>query len=459
MAAERTGSSPGIRARVGSVRLRTTVGAVLVVAAALIGGSVALVLLLGRTLAHDVQAAAELRADEISLVLQAAEDPGALVAADVEEQLIQVLDDSGAVVMSSANVQGRPPVAALAPGESATLDNLVDDASFLAVAVGADAAAGDYVVIVARSLEDADEAVQTVTGLLAAGLPLLLLVVAGTTWRVVGRALAPVDAIRHEVEEISGTELYRRVPQPPGHDEIGRLAQTMNAMLGRLENAAARQRRFVSDASHELRSPVASIRQHSEVALAHPDRTSVAALAETVLTENLRLQRLVEDLLLLAQTDEAGQPPGHVPVDLDDLVFEQARRLRAGGRLVVDVTAVGAGRVNGVPAQLRRLTANLVENAARHARSQVTLGLRTEAAGRQVVLIVEDDGAGIPVDQREQVFQRFVRLDEARARDSGGFGLGLAIVADVARGHGGTVRVGTAPGGGARFEVRLPMPA
>jgi len=288
-------------------------------------------------------------------------------------------------------------------------------------------------------------------------LPLLLLVVAGTTWRVVGRALAPVDAIRHEVEEISGTELHRRVPQPPGNDEIGRLARTMNAMLGRLDDAATRQRRFVSDASHELRSPVASIRQHSEVALAHPDRTSVAVLAETVLAENLRLQRLVEDLLLLAQTDEGSQPPGHVPVDLDDLVFEQARRLRAGGRLVVDVTAVGAGRVNGVPAQLRRLIANLVENAARHARSRVTLGLTTHAAEGRVVLVVDDDGGGIPADQRERVFQRFVRLDEARARDSGGFGLGLAIVADVVRGHGGTVHVGTAPAGGARFEVQLPV--
>ncbi len=456
MAAERTGSSPGTRARIGSVRLRTTVGAVLVVAAALIAGSVALVMLLGRTLAHDVQAAAELRADEISLVLEAADDPGALVAADVEEQLIQVLDDSGAVVMSSANVHGRPPVAALGPGESATLDNLVDDASFLAVAVGADTAAGDYVVIVARSLDDADEAVQTVTGLLAAGLPLLLLVVGGTAWRVVGRALAPVDAIRHEVEEISGTQLHRRVPQPPGKDEIGRLARTMNAMLGRLDGAATRQRRFLSDASHELRSPVASIRQHSEVALAYPDRTTVAALAETVLAEDLRMQRLVEGLLLLARSDEGTLPASSVPVDLDDVVFAHARRVRAPG-LHVDTADVSGGRVLGVPGQLDQMLANLLDNAVRHAQELITVSLRTDIDQGNVVLRIGDDGAGIPVEDRERVFERFVRLDEARARDGGGSGLGLAIVAEVVRSHGGTISVTDAPGGGARFEVRLPL--
>lgn len=447
----------GNRIGTGSVRLRTAAVAVLVVGAALLTGSIALVSLLDRTLINDVRASAVLRAEEVSAVLEASDDPGGLAVADVEEQLIQVLDRDGAVIAASDNVVGRPPVAALRPGESRDVDDLLDDAPFLVVAAGTTRASGEYTVLVAHSLEDANDTVRAVAALLAVGLPPLLVVVGATTWMVVGRALAPVDAIRREVEEISGAQLHRRVPVPPGSDEIGRLARTMNAMLRRLDDAAARQHRFVSDASHELRSPVTSIRQHAEVALAHPESTSVSELAETVLAEDLRVQRLVEDLLLLARSDEASRPLRRSPVDLDDLVYDEARRLHAATGLAVDTTGVGAGRVCGVPSQLGRMIANLVDNAARHARSRVTLGLVSDVASGQVVLVVQDDGAGIPVEQRARVFERFVRLDEARARDHGGSGLGLAIVADVASGHGGTVHAGAAPGGGARFEVRLPL--
>jgi signal transduction histidine kinase len=290
--------------------------------------------------------------------------------------------------------------------------------------------------------------------LLTIGLPVLLLVVAFITWKVVGRSLSPVEAMRAEVDRISSSELQRRVPEPGGSDEISRLAATMNRMLARLEASQARQRRFVSDASHELRSPVASIRQNAEVALAHPEMTDTRGLAETVLAESLRVQRLVEDLLLLANADERRAPRADKEVDLDDLVFEEAALVRNGGKVKVDTEGVGAGRVRGDALQLRRAVGNLAENAARHAGSQVSFSL-SENDG-YVVLRVDDDGPGIPAEQRERVFERFVRLDQARDREGGGSGLGLAIVAEIVAAHGGTVTAGQSPLGGARIELFLP---
>jgi signal transduction histidine kinase len=231
-------------------------------------------------------------------------------------------------------------------------------------------------------------------GLLAIGVPLLLMVVAGTTWFVVGRALAPVEAIRAEVDAISATALHRRVPDPLADDEIGRLARTMNRMLERLELAQARQRRLVSDAFHELRWPVAAIRQHAEVALAHPGRASACELAETVLAEDLRLQRLAEDLLLLTRADEHTLAFRRRPVDLDDLVFDEARRLRGVSGVRVDTWLVSAGRVDGDIAGLRRVLRNLGDNAARHAEGRVAFSV-AERDG-VVLLEVDDDGPVSP---------------------------------------------------------------
>ena len=446
-------------AAIGTVRVRTTLGAVLVVGSALLAGSVALVVLLGHSLTADITASAQVRAREVAALLASPDAPQVLDVVEDDEQLIQVLDADGVVVASSGNVAGRAPVAALNAGETVKLAApLADAADFVAVA--AEGPAGTT-VIVARSLEAVVESTQAVTGLLAVGLPVLLALVAGTTWLVVGRTLAPVDAIRAEVEEITGKDLHHRVREPARRDEISRLATTMNRMLARLEDASQRQRRFVSDASHELRSPVASMRQHSEVALAHPGRTTVNELAATVLAEDLRMQLLVENLLLLARADEGGLTlaEGDV-VDLDDLVLAEARRLRDATALEVDARAVCAGRVRGSAAQLRSLVGNLLDNAARHARAKVTISLKEEQdeqAGRSaVVLRVDDDGGGIAAADRGRIFERFVRLDNARSRDHGGAGLGLAIVAEVAGAHGGTVVATDGPRCGARFEVRLP---
>jgi len=221
-----------------------------------------------------------------------------------------------------------------------------------------------------------------------------------------------------------------------------------------LEEAQRRQRRLVSGASHELRSPVAGVRQHAEVALQHPDRTDGHRFAETVLAQSIRLQRLIDDLLLLARADADGLAVRRRPVDLDDLVLDEVRRLRSTTDLEVDASGVSAGGVEGDAGALARVVRNVVDNAARHAAGRVRLSLAE--AGGAVVLAVEDDGPGIPEAERARVFERFVRLDDARARDDGGSGLGLAIVAEVVAAHGGTVAVGDAGLGGARVEVRLP---
>ena len=458
MAAERLRLVPG------SVRVRTTVAAVAVVGVAMVVGAVVLVVVLRSTLTREVRAAARLRAEDVAAVLAAgagsgAAGPGTLAVDEADELLIQVLDGGGRVVAASPNAQGRPPVARLRPGSSAEVEvpaggPMDESGEFLAVATGADTPQGPRTVLVARSTEAVGEAVAAVSGLLAVGLPLLLVVVAVTTWVVVGRALAPVEAMRAEVDEISAAALHRRVPDPPADDEIGRLARTVNRMLGRLEQAQTRQRRLVADASHGLRSPVATIRQHAEVALAHPGRTSASRAG-------LHRARRGPAAPAPDRGPAAAHPgrravPGlwRRPVDLDDLVFEEAKRLRDATGLRVDTSAVSAGRVAGDAAGLRRVLRNLGDNASRHARERLALSVAERDA--TVVLAVEDDGSGIPEADRERVFERFVRLDGARARDDGGGGLGLAIVAELVTAHGGTVVAAAGTLGGARVEVILP---
>jgi signal transduction histidine kinase len=441
-----------LRSGVGTVRVRTTIAATVLVGLALLAGGIALVLAMRDALTDEVRDAARVRAADTAAALEARTDPS-FVAVGLDDEdddaFIQILDGDGDVVDASPLVAGDPAVARLEPGESAEV-TVDDDDEFMAVA----ADAGRYTVIAARTLDTVSESTSVVTDLLIIGLPVLLAVAALTTWLVVGRALAPVESIRREVDAISSAELDRRVPNPPGNDEIARLATTMNDMLERLERGQARQRRFVADASHELRSPVASIRQHAEVAQAHPDRTTVGALAETVAAENLRVERLVDDLLLLTRADEHTLQLQQRPVDLDDLVFEEAHRLRDATSVRVDTSRVSAGRVSGDRAALWRALRNLGDNAVRHAASQVAFALNVQDGA--VVLDVDDDGQGIAVADRQRVFERFVRLDAARARDAGGSGLGLAIVAEVVAAHHGTISIGNSGLGGARFEVRLP---
>ena len=441
--------------RLATIRAITTIVATIVVAIALVVGAAGLIAALRRTMVDELAEAARAQAADVVRQLEAGRPP-VLEVGGADEQLIQVLTAAGAVVAASPNMAGRPAVVRLAPGQSARVVTPLDDDEFVAVAEGAQTSDGPRIVLVARALVDVLDTTTVITRLLVIGLPLMVAVVALTTWFAVGRALAPVEAIRREVDAISAAQLHRRVPQPKADDEIGRLAVTMNRMLERLESARNSQRRFVSDASHELRSPITTIRQHAEVALAHPDRVTAAELAEVVLAEQQRMQRLVEDLLLLARADE------HVPlpraaVDLDDLAFEEGHRLRSATSKRVDTSGVNAVRVQGDADALRRMVRNVGENAVRHASSRVDVTLVER--GEEVVLTIDDDGPGIPATERARVLQRFVRLDEARSRDEGGSGLGLSIVDEVVRAHGGSMSIEQSPLGGARIVITLPVQA
>ncbi|MFI0959977.1 sensor histidine kinase [Streptomyces sp. NPDC021080] len=302
------------------------------------------------------------------------------------------------------------------------------------------------------SLAARESAVRSAAVAMLAGLPLVLLVVGGVTWLVTRRALAPVEGIRREMAAITASEdLSRRVPEPASHDEVARLARTTNETLTALEAAVDRQRRFVADASHELRSPIASLRTQLEVGSAHPQLLDVPGAVK----DTERLQHLAADLLLLARLD-AGERPGQGRVDLGELVREELER-RPADRAPVSFRTDGVPQVAGSRGQLARVIGNLLDNAQRHSRAGVVV--RVTARGDRVVLTVADDGSGVPASERERIFERFVRLDDARARDDGGAGLGLAIARDVARRHGGTLTVGEAPSGGALFELRLPVAA
>jgi signal transduction histidine kinase len=435
-----------------------TVAAVAIVGVALVGGGIALVIVLRDTLTDQVRTSARLRAHDLADSLGSGSSPAQVTDENDDDLLVQVLDDRGDVIAASPDARHDRAMAHPQPGASTEI-GVLDEKDhetdkFLAVASTVDTAEGARTVIVARVLDPVTDSTHLVRNWLLIGLPLLLLLVAVTTWKLVGRALAPVEAMRAEVDEISAAALDRRVPQPAGRDEIARLASTMNEMLDRLEQAQKRQREFVSDASHELRSPVASIREQAEVALAHPDRTTTSELAESVLAEDLRVQKLVEDLLLLTRADEQTLPLGRRPVDLDDLVFEEARRLRTDNGLRIDTTGVSAARVMGDESALRRVVVNLAENAARHARTKVSFALKEESGS--AVLDIADDGPGIPEADRARVFERFVRLDDARARDDGGSGLGLAIVAQLVAAHSGTVQIADDGTVGTRIQVRIP---
>jgi signal transduction histidine kinase len=425
------------------------VTAVLAVGVALVVAAIAMVWFVDRSLAAQAADDAALRAEQIA---DAGVTNGSTIpVADQEEQFVQVVDPTAAVA-SSANVAGMPPLATPGPESAVRLDVPGLPGPFIAASAVTSGVDGTRTVVVGVNIDDVVEARNVVTIALSVGVPLVLVVVGFATWWIVGRTLRPVEEIRAEVERISSRELGRRVPTPARDDEIGRLAATMNRMLERLERSHDRRRRFVSDAAHELRSPVAAIRQQAEVAAEHPTTTSVEELARVVLEEDDRLQRLVEDLLLLARIDERA--PDVEEVDLDDLVLAEADRLRSTSSIALDTRGVSAARVRGERASLERVVRNLMENAATHARARAAVGI-AELDGH-VVLAVEDDGPGIDPEDRERALERFVRLDGARDRKTGGAGLGLSIVRDVTRAHGGSVALEESSLGGLLVRIELP---
>ena len=454
---ERASARRGLRSR-GSLRVRITATASIAVAIALIVGAVVVSEVQTRRLTDNIDSSLRVRADDLSALLADGSLPSVLSVRDSEDALVQVVAPDGRVVAASANIAGEPPlIEGFAPdgdGELRTFDELpIDDDPFRVIARRVETRDGVYTIYVAETLEDVGESAEVLNRSLVFAVPLLVLLVGGLTWLVVGRALAPVEAIRAEVSEIGGEELHRRVPVPATEDEIGRLARTMNAMLERLEAARERQLRFVADASHELRSPLTNIRAEIEVDLAHPAEAQPLETERRVLEEAVRLERLVDDLLLLARGD-VGRAIQPRPVDLDDIVFREIERIRGRERVAVDNRGVSGAQLLGDRDQLTRVVRNLLENATRFAEERVTVTLSED--GDAITFAVADDGPGILPEDRERIFERFTRLDEARARDAGGAGLGLAIARDIVERHGGTIAVDATYASGARFVVQLP---
>ncbi len=383
--------------------------------------------------------------------------PDPITVSGDESALAQIIGPDGSVVASSENIEGEGPISTLKPAAAQILHGVesdlpVDTGSFRLAALAVSTDEGTYFVYVANTVERRTEAIAALVAALLVGIPLLSVVVAWTSWSVIGKTLRPVEEIRAEVEEITGSQLHRRVPESRRGDEIARLAKTMNKMLDRLEHAAAQQDEFVADAAHELRTPLAGIRAELEVDVAHPRPESWEEMRDGVLAEAIRLQVLVDDLLLLARSEEGSRI--REDVDLDDLVGQALARVPLRDGVRADSSGVSAGRVQGDASQLLRMVLNLLLNANRHAMTMVVVAVAPRNGA--VELSVADDGAGVRDEDRARIFSRFTRLDEARSRDEGGSGLGLAIAAEIVQRHGGELTVGTSVLGGAVFTAIIP---
>lgn len=447
------------------VRLRTTLVAVAVVGLVLLAGAFLLLSFTQKRLESTITNSAVARVESVVALVESGVVGDPLPGLN-QQALAQIVDAAGDIVASDQILVGVDPITDVQnkTGERTILKvpslfedfeneatGLEDDGPYVVVVEGVALADGVGQVMVAASLESAVEAVDATEPLLFVGLPLVLLVVGATTWLLTGRALRPVERMRQEAESISMIALDRRLPIPATRDEVHRLAVSLNEMLDGLEKSVMRQRRFVADASHELKSPLAALRTMVEVSERDlPDREVWTDL----LTEIERMQRLVDDLLYLARHDETKPPAEDVEVDLDQIVLAEGAGLAQRCKVGIEKAVVPI-RVKGDPNRLAQLIRNLTDNAVRHA--EQTIWLETGNRDGSAVVTVSDDGPGVPPDEVERVFERFVRLDESRTRDTGGAGLGLAVARAIARNHGGDLHLIESRHGGATFELLLPL--
>lgn len=441
-----------------SARARSTIAATTVVALALVVAGFTAMSLQRNAMVNAIDTALIGRAEDITALIIDGSIPTQLTAPGDDDALVQIINGDQTVIASSPNITGESAISDIRPEAGtqvvATQALPVGEGEFRLLTKSVLAHDQTFTIYAAASLDPVREAVAALAAILIAGIPLLIAFVGITVWFVIGRTLHPVEAIRSKVESISNRDLDRRVPVPDSGDEIARLAVTMNEMLDRLEQSSNQQRRFVADASHELRSPLAAIRSQLEVDLLHTEIADWSATSEDVLDETLRMQRLVDDLLLLARSDSGTLSIRQRSVDLDDIVFDLVKRIQPTASITIDTTHVSGAQVIGDADSLARLMRNLVENAVRFAIDRIEITL-TEVDG-VAVLTVSDDGPGIPEADREQVFERFTRLDEARDRDHGGAGLGLAISREITLLHQGSISIDTGTIGGARITVEIP---
>jgi signal transduction histidine kinase len=449
-----------LRRLFGPIRMRATLLATLMLAGALGLGSEGLLEVLRSNLEHSREEIALARARDLASLATSGQLRSPISVLDEGTAVAQLVDLGRGVVAATPNVSSTAPLVGFLPPAARptarSIDRLVSGPAgrYRVVALPLDVGGRPMAVYVGVGLDTVDHAIDLLSVALALGLPVLVVVGGLAIWVGVGRALRPVERLRREMAAISGGNLHERVSAPKSGDEIDRLAVTMNSMLNRLETASATERRFTADASHELRSPLAAMRAQLETARAYPETVDWLTVADEVLADQTRVERLVGDLLLLARLDGGEGTPKRLPVRLRDVVDEEVRRRPAGGRVAVAVELSTGGDALGDASQLSRMVRNLLDNAERHASSTVTVALVER--GGELVLRVGDDGPGIAPADRARIFERFTRLDDARIADDGGSGLGLAIVRDIVAAHGGTVAV-VDSAAGTCLEARLPV--
>ncbi|GFG54984.1 two-component sensor histidine kinase [Mycolicibacterium agri] len=431
-----------------------------VVFVALSAAGAILAAVLYRSMLSGIDSAAAARMGEVAAVLETSGAAGldpALLQTDERILDVQVITPQGVVVRRSSSAPDTPMVPISQIGDGLHI-GMPEHASpygqirFSAQTV--DGPDGRYTVLVGEDSQVVFSTVKTVVIALALAAPIVVLASGAMTYLLVRRSMRSVDEIRSRVAEISTSDLTERVPVPDKRDEVAALAVTMNEMLARIEAGHSAQQRFVGDASHELRSPLTTIISALEVAVAHPELFDDEWAKTTLIPEVHRMQALVDDLLLLARADENGLATAHDDVDVDDLVGAEAKRLSRETPLTIR-TDITPTRITGDAARLSRMLRNIADNAATHAKFAVSMAARS--CDGHAVITVDDDGPGIAPQDRERVFDRFVRLDAGRSRSSGGAGLGLAIVREIVAAHHGRVAITDRPGGGARVTVQLPL--
>ena len=449
-----------------SIRARLTLFFVLAIAAILAFTGVALTALVRHSSANEAsnQIAAVMAQTQEHFVTQRTMPHHVEVLAMHDDVVVQVTNLAGTKVLAASSAITGAPVLAHETLDTASADGLgvrliTNDATRGVLAQTSYATVGTiatpdgpglifgfiYGAHVSRSLS-------VLLASLAVSFPVLLLVSGGLIWIGIGLALAPVEAIRRRVDAIAAEDLTQRVPLTGGDDEIARMARTVNAMLDRLESSSHFQQEFVSNVSHELRSPLTTLLTTTERAANDPDRADWPEVVEVVMREGRRLDVLIDDLFWLARHDENQVTSHSTDVDLDDLLFEEAQRVRLVSDLRVDTAAVTPTRVEGDPAMHKRMIRNVVDNASRYAATE--LRFESHYDGDYAVVTVADDGEGVDVAESDRLFERFVRADPARSRISGGTGLGLAIVNEIVTHHGGTARF-VAVDAGSKVELRV----
>jgi len=455
-----------------SLRARLTAAATIVIAVGMAAAAALLVWRVDSVLASNLDTNLTQQVHEVAADVARGDANPRVARSAGESTVLQVVDGAGKVISSSGDIDGEPRLFFISPAADApalgTVISSALDGPYRVAAVAVTSPSGPATVYVGSPTTPLEDSGSELGATLIFGVPTMVALLALVGWLLVGRALRPVDVIRRQAAAIPGTDLQQRLDVPASDDELGRLAQTFNDLLERIAIAADRQRRFVADAAHELRTPLATLRARLEIDLRHPPEgegnAKIADTRQLSLQQVTRLAALVDDLLQLARLD--ADPRLHRrPIDLDDLVWETVREAREGGAPHLDTTGISPVRVLGDPVALHRVIRNLIRNAVRYADQTVTVrlfrdsppaGIRASAsAGGIAMLIISDDGPGIPLADRERVFERFVRLDEGRARDAGGTGLGLAIVADIVTAHGGRVRIDDNHPG-AKVWVELP---